>query len=701
MGRILKILGIVAGAVVVLVVAALVAVGLLVDPNDYKDQITAAVARATGRELTLTGDLDLELFPTVRIAVGEASLSNAPGFGDQPFARIASAELAVAILPLLSRRIEVDEARLSGLELNLARDAQGRNNWQDMAGGQAPQAQAPAPEQGGGAPDIALDAGAIEIENARVTWSDAASGSRWELTDFDMEAEGFGPGRAFPLEMSFALAGEDVNVRVTSAMQATISLADNAYRLADLDVQIAGTGPGWPGGAGQANLRVAALGANLNDETLSLEGLELEALGLGVSGNLRGTELLSNLALSGDVEIAEFNPRDLLQAFEIALETADPDALARASARAEFVYDANQVGLRNMSLQLDDSELTGEVGMRGEQLRFDLAVNQINIDRYLPPPAEGEAAPAEDEGSLDEVDLPLEALRTLNAEGRLALEQTRFIGLTLTGASFALSARDGRVSLVPQAMLYGGQYSGEVTLEVQADAARATLVQQLENVDMLPLGRDLLDSEMVSGTGTLTLDLASTGSNLGQMRRDLDGDVSFTLRDGAWEGFDLWYELRRAKALFDRADTPERPEGPRRTPFSTVSATGAVQDAILMNRDLTATLPFMTITGAGTANLLDDSLNFDLVARFTDGPALQSDPAMAGLAGQELPLKVGGTVAEPSVLPDFAALVRSRVQSEVRDRVEEERSGVQEEVEQEREEIRERVRDRLRGILER
>src|SRR5690606_25055246 len=214
-------------------------------------------------------------------------------------------------------------------------------------------------------------------------------------------------------------------------------------------------------------------------------------------------------------------------------------------------------------------------------------------------------------------------LRTLNAQGRLAFERAQFIGLTLTGASFALNARDGRVSLVPQAMLYGGQYSGEITLEVQADAARATLVQQLENVDMLPLGRDLLDSEMVSGTGSLTLDLASTGSNLGQMRRDLDGDVSFTLRDGAWEGFDLWYELRRAKALFDRAPQPERPEGPRRTPFSVVSATGVVQDAILTNRDLTGTLPFMTITGAGTANLLDDTLSFDLVARFVDGPALQ------------------------------------------------------------------------------
>ena len=218
---------------------------------------------------------------------------------------------------------------------------------------------------------------------------------------------------------------------------------------------------------------------------------------------------------------------------------------------------------------------------------------------------------------------------------------------------------------------------------------------------MLPLGRDLLESEMVSGTGTLTLNLTTSGSNVGQMRRMLAGDVSFTLRDGAWEGFDLWYELRRLRAVTDGNSPPPRPEGPRRTPFSVVSATGVVEDAILRNRDLTANLGFMTITGAGTANLLDNTLDFDLTASFVDGPELQADPAMASLAGQSLPLDVGGTIYEPSITPNFAAVVRQRVQSEAREAVEQERSEVEERVEQEREELRDRVRDRLRGILDR
>jgi len=165
MKLILKILGFTVGAVVVLLVVAGVAVSLLFDPNDYKDEITAAVQKATGRQLTLDGDLELAVFPTIRIAVGGATLSNAPGFGDQPMARIGSATLSLALLPLLARRIEVSQARLEGLELNLARNRAGANNWQDLGGGDKSQEPAPAPADGGASTPANLDigVGAIEI----------------------------------------------------------------------------------------------------------------------------------------------------------------------------------------------------------------------------------------------------------------------------------------------------------------------------------------------------------------------------------------------------------------------------------------------------------------------------------------------------------------------------------------------------------
>ena len=122
---------------------------------------------------------------------------------------------------------------------------------------------------------------------------------------------------------------------------------------------------------------------------------------------------------------------------------------------------------------------------------------------------------------------------------------------------------------------------------------------------------------------------------------------------------------------------------------------------MLTNRDLNGRLDFMTIDGSGTVNLLDDTINFDLVATIVDGPVLQSDPEMVRYAGDDLPLQVTGTIAAPSVLPNFSAIVREQLSEAVDEEVEEAQQEVQQEVDQEVDEARERVRDRLRGLLER
>ena len=682
MSRILKLLGIIGGAVLAIFVVALVAVSLLFDPNDYKVEISTAVEQATGRQLSLDGDLELDIFPRLRIAIGAAELSNAAGFGDAPFASIQGAGLAVGLLPLLSRRVEIAEARLEGLVLNLARNEQGQNNWQELGGTAAPEPASSAADSAG----LELNVGAIVIADAEINWSDAAAGSDWQLGDFNMNAEGFGPGAAFPLSVDFSLSGDEVQVEVSASMDATLGLADNQYRLENLNVDIVGQGSAWPGGQGDVGLSFDALEADLQAETLTLQGLALEMLGLTMTGTLAGRQLFSELSLAGAVRFEPFDPQELLATLDVEIETADPDVLRRASVSAELVYDSSRMMLEDVEFALDDSQLSGELGLLGDSIRFDLEIDSINIDRYLPAAEEGTAA---EEGSLDEVDLPLEVLRTLSAAGRMAINETQFSGLTLTNLDVSFSAEDGLVSLEPSASLYSGTYAGEIAARVTDDTAALSIDQQLTGIDAMLLGRDLMDVESLSGTLNASMNLAASGSNLGEVRRQLDGDISFELTEGAWEGFDMWYELRRARAAFGSRPTPAR-EGPVRTSFSVVSASGVLEDSVMTNRDLTADLGFMTLTGGGTVNLVTDAIDFDVIARFVDGAILQSDPEMTDLAGDELPLTISGSISSPSVLPDFSAMIRAEAEE-----------ALQEEIEEEREELRDRLEDRLRGLFDR
>ncbi len=691
MGRALKIVGILFGIIVLLVVGAVVYVTTVVDPNDYKDQIAAAVNDATGRELTLEGDLELRFFPSLRIAVGRASLSNAAGFGDAPFARIGGAALQVELLPLLSERLEIDRAELTGLELNLARDNQGRNNWQDIGAANA-QASPDAGADDDAPGEFALGIGSVEIADARVTWDDAQTGESWVLDDFALQASALGTDATFPLEIAFVLSGEVVSVDVESQMNATLDLAENRYALDDVTVSIDGSGSAWPGGSGTVELEFARFVADLNAETLSLEGLRLSALGVDVSGSLAGRNLLGELELEGGVTFAQFDPRDLMDVFDVAIETADPDVLGSASAQAQFAYSPRQMSLSNMRLALDDSELDGRIALIGERFDFNLNVDDINIDRYLPPAAED--APAEDEGSVDEVDLPIQPLRNFSSRGSLAFGSAKFLNLIFTNASFELRADNGSLRITPSADFYGGSIAGSLGIDVVGeDAARLSLVQDIQGFDIAPFARDFLESEQLSGTGTLILDVAATGRNVGEINRDLDGDVSFTFADGALEGFDIWYELRRLSAVTGGDPTPQRPQGPRRTPFSSIAASGVVEDGLLTTQDLSAVLQYLSLSGTGTVNLLTDALNLDLTAQFPDAGAFVDAPELENLANAQLPLTVTGTLAEPSIRPDFAAVVRARAQQEVQD-------AVDERVEEEREELRDRVRDRLRGLFD-
>lgn len=134
-GVVKKLLYLVLGIVAVFVVAV-VAFVLLFDPNDYRDEISAQVKRATGRDLVIEGDLGLSVFPWLAIDVGKTRLGNAPGFGDEPFASFERARLSVQLLPmLLHREVSIGTASLDSLHLNLAVARDGRSNWQDLLAG--------------------------------------------------------------------------------------------------------------------------------------------------------------------------------------------------------------------------------------------------------------------------------------------------------------------------------------------------------------------------------------------------------------------------------------------------------------------------------------------------------------------------------------------------------------------------------------
>src|SRR4051812_46093220 len=114
MMRAVKIAGIIVGALLGLIVIGAVAIVLLVDPNDYRDDIARLVQQKTGRPLEIRGKLGLKLFPWIALEVNDVRLGNPPGYGNDPFLSVASANVGVKLLPLLHKQVEVRRGLIEG-----------------------------------------------------------------------------------------------------------------------------------------------------------------------------------------------------------------------------------------------------------------------------------------------------------------------------------------------------------------------------------------------------------------------------------------------------------------------------------------------------------------------------------------------------------------------------------------------------------
>ena len=100
-------------ALVVLLVAAVAIIASTFDPNSYKPQIVQLVKDKTGRTLIIDGDIKLKFFPKIGAQIGKVSLSEHGT--DKEFAGLTDVQVFVALMPLLSKQVVVDERGRLGI----------------------------------------------------------------------------------------------------------------------------------------------------------------------------------------------------------------------------------------------------------------------------------------------------------------------------------------------------------------------------------------------------------------------------------------------------------------------------------------------------------------------------------------------------------------------------------------------------------
>jgi len=682
MGKLIRILAYLVGALALLIIVAAVVVPMVIDPNDYKDDIAAAVEAKTGRTLAIEGDIGLSVFPWLAVEIGPTRLSNAPGFSNRPFAAVNKVSVRIKLLPLLHKQVEMGTVVLDGLQLSLETRADGKTNWADLAAHEAEQAK-PAPEAAPGEPAsgrlalAGLAIGGVRISDANVLWDDKKQGARYQVEGLSLRTGAIEPGATVPVELGMQLDVSEPPVKGPVNFSGEVSLSEDSQtiRLAKSELTTDLKGEGLPGGALKSRLGFDSV-VHLDSGELDMPKLVVDLLGLTLEGTVQGKQLFNAPAVNADLKIKEFVPRELIEALGQPLPVvSDATVLGKADASLKLAATADSARVSDLRLRLDESSIDGNLSVANfamPAIRFDLHLDQIDVDRYLPPQTGEPAVPVTPTtaAAAGAQMFPVDTLRALDVDGSLKIDRLKAYQLNSTDIVMKLVAKGGQIRVHPaQANMYEGSYNGDLNLDVRGKQPKISMNEKLAGVQVGPLLKDMTGKDTLSGATRGSAVLATSGQTPESLKKNLNGTLDFAFTDGAVKGFNLAAMLRKAQAQLKGQPVPTE-EGPDQTDFSELSGTATVTNGVISNRDLMAKSPLLRVEGTGDVDLPAESLDYLLTAKIVGSLKGQGGKELDDLKGVSVPVQISGTFAEPKYQVRLDKVLKDTTEKKVKEKIE-------------------------------
>lgn len=534
------------------------------DPNSYKPQIIELVKEKQQRTLRLDGDIKLTFWPSLGADLGRLSLSEFKS--DQEFAAVESARVSLAVMPLLSKQLVVNEVTIRGLRASLVRFKDGSLNIDDLlARDEQKQEQ------------FKFDIDHVSIQNAAVSFRDEAKGAQYALSKVNLKTGRIANGVPTTMQLSLAAQGNQPRHNLTAELRTglTFDLDQQVYALKDagLDVKgqvadisnlaakitgsatarlkssefsAAGLAVALSGASGKdgIDVKLDAPGLNFTAGKASIDKLTVIAKitgpqgSTGVSLMLPGIEgtlpALQSKAMTLDLDLARgaltvkgrlTSPvSGNIQAQQVSLpglvasiSASGPDVPGKklsAELAGSVSVDAAGKNVRtNLAGKVADSTIKARLGVAGfsaPAISFDIDIDQLDVDRYMAKADGGKAA-----GGHKQPEQPfdLSALKNLRASGTLHIGALTASGVKASNVRLEVKANGGKLDISPvSAQLYQGTLNG--TVAVNAAAMPHFAVRQ--KLNGISIGEDSLDYRVKTAiVGTLK---GQGGQGLGELR---------------------------------------------------------------------------------------------------------------------------------------------------------------------------------------
>jgi AsmA protein len=412
-------------------------------------------------------------------------------------------------------------------------------------------------------------------------------------------------------------------------------------------------------------------GAQRNgDVSLRLDGVEgsakalrVAALTLAVDVRQQDNAIKGELRtpVSGNLEAKLFELPKIAGQFTVTSPSI-PKKTVQVPVNGSVRADAGKERVSaELATRFDESNIKAKGGLSGfakPAYDFDVVIDKLNVDQYLPPKqaqAGPQAKPAGAEAKEEPIDLS--ALKPLDLKGTVRVGQLQASNVKASNVRVEVRAKDGRLDVNPlAASLYQGTAKGSVSID--ANSNRFAVKQTLSGVQVGPLLRDAAEKDILEGKGTVVLDLTTQGQLVDALKRALNGTARLQLRDGAVKGVDLAAAVRRVKSLFGASDVEGTGGSKERTDFSELTASFNIKNGVAHNEDLNLKSPFIRVTGSGEVNIPENSVDYVVKTAVVASMAGQGGEERPELKGLTVPVRVAGPFDQLKYKVEFSQMVR-------------------------------------------
>ena len=491
-------------ALVGLVLALGIILPRVLDLRQYQPQIEALVSRQLNRSFSVGAGMDVSVFPWVGLRLSQVKVENPDGFDSREMLSAVGFEIRLKLLPLIQRRFQVKTFVLEEAVLRLEVDGQGRGNWEGLGKQKSPLPSQMAPRKPRSQPIDELIVQKCRIRNATLIYKNARHQRIHRISQLNMALEDIRLDTPIPVDASGLFQGQ------------AISLV------------------GYVGPLGQWG----------EDGEIPLD-LTLEALG-DLKLRFLGRLFDGGKGLWGDVTLFHCVPRRWLGHLGLA-SPRDPSSLNHMAGTLSLSLRPGFIGLSNGHLSLDASRFSFAMGLHtrdGGDLRFDIELDHMDLDRYRPP--RSVAKTKEDSSPVKNAASPASHAsqgkgfwETMMLKGRFRAQALTLAGGRLTDIVVHAQGEKGRFLAQPLTLsAYHGSLDGDFRLDITGAVPRMDLELNLSDVQLGPWVADVTKQNWVEGRFRCHLDLSTRGWNLDQWKQSLSGRGEALLFNGSLGGLD-------------------------------------------------------------------------------------------------------------------------------------------------------------------